>query len=127
MDSNKKTAVISTLWIIVMLNIAFADIFSFMLPAIAAPFPITQEIMLGFAIILEIPIVMIILSRVLKHKVNRWVNTIASVITIAFVIGGGSPTLHYIFFAAMEIVCMAIIVWLVWKRSNPEGSSESKI
>ena len=117
MDSNKKTAIISTLWIIVMLNMAFADIFSFMFPAVAAPFPITQKIMLGFAIILEIPIVMIILSRLLKDKVNRWVNTIASVITIAFVIGGGSLTLTYIFFAAMEIVCMAIIIWLAWKRS----------
>ncbi len=117
MDSNKKTAIISTLWIVVMLNIAFADIFSFMLPVVAAPFPATQVIMFGFAIILEIPIAMIILSRVLKNKVNRWVNTIASVITIAFCIGGGSLTLHYIFFAAMEVVCMAIIVWLVWKRS----------
>jgi hypothetical protein len=118
MDSNKKTAIISTLWIVVMINIAFADIFSFMLPAVAPSFPITQGIMFGFAIILEIPIAMIILSRVLKDKANRWVNTIASVITIAFCIGGGSLTqLHYIFFLVMEIVCMAIIVWLVWKRS----------
>ena len=127
MDSNKKTAIISTLWIIVMLNMAFADILTLVLPAVASSFPITQVIMLGFAIILEIPIVMIILSRVLKDKVNRWVNTIASLITIAFVTVGGLLTPHYIFFAAMEIVCMAIIVWLVWKRSNPEGSSESKI
>ncbi|MBE3086080.1 MAG: hypothetical protein IMZ64_07680 [Bacteroidetes bacterium] len=117
MDSNKKTAIISTLWIIVMLNMAFADILTLVLPAVASSFPITQVIMLGFAIILEIPIVMIILSRVLKDKVNRWVNTIASVITIAFVTVGGLLTPHYIFFAAMEIVCMAIIVWLVWKRS----------
>ena len=120
---------LSTLWIVVMINMAFADIFSFMLPGSleeimagsAAPFPITQEIMLVFAIILEIPIAMIILSRVLKYKINRWVNIIASVITIAFVIGGGSTNLSYIFFATIEVMCMLLIVWYALKWPKQEA------
>lgn len=129
MDSSKKIAIISTLWIVVMLNMAFADIFSFMLPGslaemiagTASPFPITHEIMLGFAIILEIPLIMIILSRVLKARANRWVNTVAGAITVAFVVGGGSLDLTYIFFSAIEIVSIALIIWLVWKRPRLEG------
>jgi hypothetical protein len=64
---------------------------------------------------LEIPIAMIFLSRVLKYGVNRWANIIAAAITIVFVIGGGSTYLHYIFLAAVEVVCMSLIVWYAWK------------
>lgn len=70
-----------------MINMIFADILSFMLPGALndimtgnTPFKITQEIMLVFAILLEIPIVMIFLSRILKHRANRLANIIASVI-----------------------------------------------
>jgi hypothetical protein len=90
----------------------FADIFSFMFPG---EVQVTQEMMLGLAIIVEIPIAMIFLSWVLKDKANRWTNIIVSTITIPFVIIGGIGYLHYYFFAAIEIVCMALIVWYAWK------------
>ena len=28
--------------------------------------------------------------------------------------GGGSITLHYIFFASIEVVCSLVIIWLAW-------------
>jgi Sec-independent protein secretion pathway component TatC len=108
---------LSTLWIVIMLNMIFADILSFMTPGFlegekAGPggVQITQGLLLVFAILLEIPIIMVFLSRVLKYKVNRWVNIIASVITIVWVIAGGSTAPHYIFFAAIEVVCMVVII-----------------
>jgi Sec-independent protein secretion pathway component TatC len=121
-------AKLSTLWIVVMFNMVFADILSFMLPDFleilqtgqAGGVPITQEILLVFAVFLEIPIVMIILSRVLKVSVNRWANIIAAVITILFVVGGGSTSLHYIFFATIEVACMLLIIWYAWRWPNPE-------
>ena len=135
MSTNEKTAKmdmkakLSTLWIVVMFNMAFADILGFMFPEFleiletgyAGGMQITQGLMLTFAIILEIPIAMIFLSRVLKYGANRWANIIASVITIAFVILGGSTELSYIFFAAVEIVCMLLIVRDAWKWTNPEA------
>jgi len=134
MNSEKKAAgmdmkaKLSTLWIVVMFNMVFADILSFMLPDFleiletgqAGGIPITQEILLVFAVLLEIPIVMIILSRVLKYSINRWSNIIAAVITILFVVGGGSMSLHYIFFATIEVVCMLLIIWYAWRWPNPE-------
>ncbi len=116
---------LSTLWIFVMFNMAFADIVGFMNPGalqeiIAGSGQITQGLLLVFSIILEIPIAMIFLSRVLKYRVNRWANIIAGVITILFVIGGGSAVLSYIFFATVEVVCMLLIIWYAWKWRNTE-------
>jgi hypothetical protein len=84
----------------------------------AGKMKITQSMLFIFAILLEIPIAMIFLSRVLKKTMNRIFNIIASIITIVFVIGGGSTTLHYVFFASIETVCMlAIIVMCIrWKE-----------
>ncbi len=116
MDTKVK---LSTLWIVVMINIAMADIFGFMMTLMSGS--LTPEVqvpevgMLIFAILLEIPIAMIFLSRILKYRVNRWANIIASVITIAFVILGGSADLVYYFFAAVETVCMLLIIWYAWK------------
>jgi threonine/homoserine/homoserine lactone efflux protein len=47
------------------------------------------------------------------------------VITIAYVIGGGSLNqIHYIFFAAMEVACALLIIWYAWKWRNPERRPE---
>jgi hypothetical protein len=120
MDTKSR---LSTIWIVVMINMAFADIIGFMIPGTlekimagdAGSFQITQSIMLVFAIITEIPIAMIFLSRVLKNNVNRWVNIIASVITIVYIVAGGSTNLPYIFFAAIETVCLLLIGWYAWR------------
>jgi hypothetical protein len=121
MNSIKKTTgkmdtkvLLSTLWIVVMINMLKADILSLFIPgatdelaktsaSTGTPIP---QLMLGGAIMMEISIVMIILSRVLKYGVNRWVNIIVSIITIAFVIGGGVSYPHYIFIAAVEVFCL---------------------
>jgi len=135
MNSNKKTTgmkdtkvLLSTLWIIVMLNMIFADILGFMTPgflegAKAGPggVQITQGLLLVFAILLEIPIAMVLLSRVLKYRANRWANIIAGPITIVWVIAGGSTDLHYLFFAAIEVVCMLLIVLFALKWPKQEA------
>lgn len=127
MDTNIKSMnisikeKISLLWVVVMMNMIFADILSFMLPEFLngivtgnTPIQITQGILLLFAGILEVPIVMIFLSRIFNGKANFWANIIASVITIVFVVGGGSLYLHYMFFAAIEVLVILLIVKYAW-------------
>jgi len=115
----------SILWIVVMLNVAMADIFNFMMDLMAGSqtpdVQVPEAGMLIFAVIMEIPILMIFLSRVLKRKANRWANIIASVITMAFVIVGGSINPAYIFFAAVEIACLLLIIWSAWKWAEQEA------
>ena len=118
---------LSTLWIVVMINMLKADILSLYIPGAAdevartaGETPITQ-LMLGGAIMMEISIVMIILSRVLNYRVNRWANIITSLITIAFVWGGASTDPHYIFIAAVETICLLLIIWNAWMWSEQEA------
>lgn len=138
MNTNKETAImdmkvkLSTLWIFVMFNMVFADIVGFMNPGAleqimtgAVGLEITQELLLVFSILLEIPIAMILLSRILKYRANRWANIVAGVITILFVIGGGSSYLSYIFFATIEVACMLLIIWYAWRWPNPEDSPDN--
>jgi hypothetical protein len=114
---------VSALWMVVMFSMVFADILGMMVPGVLQAMaagqvgvPVTQELLLVFAILLEVPIAMIFLSRTLKPTASRWANTVAAVLTTLFVVGGGSPHLHYYFFAAAEIAAMALIVWTVWTR-----------
>jgi hypothetical protein len=117
---------LSTLWVVVMINMLKADILSLYIPGVmdelaktAGDTPIPQ-LMLGAAIMMEISILMIILSRVLKYGVNRWVNMITSIITIAFVVVGGASYPHYIFIATVEVICLLLIIWNAWKWSSFE-------
>ena len=121
---------ISTLWVVVMFNMVFADILTFIKPgalqelwAGQAGVQITPGLLLVFAILLEIPIAMIFVSRILKPEANRWANTAAAVITTLFVVGGGSIDLHYVFFATVEIACMALIVRSVWAGRSSERAA----
>ena len=112
---------LSTLWVVVMINMLKADILSLYIPGAvdeaaktAGETPITT-FMLGGAIMMEISIVMIILSRVLNYKVNRWANIIVSIITIAFICGGAASYPHYIFIGTVETICLLLIIWNAWK------------
>jgi len=111
-------AKLSTLWIFAMFNMAFADIVGLLNPEtleeMMAMNP-NQGLLLTFSILLEIPIAMIVLSRLLKYKANRLANIIAGVITILWVIGGGNTSFSYVFFAAIEVSSMLFIIWGAWK------------
>ena len=109
-------ALISALWIVVLINILSADIFSFMLGGAGeAAAVVTPWIMLAFAVVQELPIAMIVLSRVLKRKTNRILNYIAAGITALYIVAGGSATPHYIFFALAEVICL---IWIVIRAKN---------
>lgn len=114
---------LSTLWIVVMINMLKADILSLFIPgaieevaktAATTGAAITQ-LMLGAAIMMELSLVMIVLSRLLTYRVNRWANIIVSIITIAFVVGGGVTYPHYIFIATVEVICLLLILWNAWQ------------
>jgi TRAP-type C4-dicarboxylate transport system permease small subunit len=76
--------------------------------------------MLAGAIMMELAIAMIILSRVLTYRVNRWVNIVVGLITIMFVVGPGASYPHYVFIAAVEVVCLLLIIWNAWKWTSSD-------
>jgi len=85
---------------------------------------ITDGFLLGTAIMFEIPFLMIVLSWVLKYRVNRWANIIAASLFIVAQIGSlflGVPSPMYIFYSTIEIAALLLIVWNAWKWRNPEA------
>ncbi len=129
MNTNTHTTIqetrarLSSLWIFVMFNMLFADIFSFMQPGAleqimsgsAEQIQITPEFLLAAAMLTEIPIAMVLLSRVLAPKPNRIANILAALFTMVYVVGAGSMTTTYIFFATIEIVGALCIIWFAWR------------
>ena len=129
--SPDRRSLISALWIVVMVNMVFADILSFITPGVmpeilsGAPdgMQLNQSLILVFAVLTEIPVAMIFVSRILGWRAGRIANTVAAVVTTVWIVGGGSALPHYIFMTGMEIVCMAGICLLVWRKPADEGSS----
>ena len=136
MNTNVKTTgkidtkvLLSTLWIVVMINMLKADILSLYIPgaldevaktAASTGASIPQLMLIG-AIMGQLAIAMIILSRVLKYGINRWANIVVGIVTIAYIWGGMASYPHYIFIATVETLCLLLIVWFAWTWRNVEA------
>jgi hypothetical protein len=119
-----KKVILSTLWIFALLNYIYADIFNLFFNPEAQSVKMTQGAIFAFAILMEIAIAMVLLSRILKYGVNRWANVIAGIIHTALVIYslfGETPLPFYIMFASIEIVCTLFIVWYAWGWRKQEA------
>ena len=124
---------LSTMWTFLSLNYILCDVLSNMESGVLkglmvgsiSGIPVSQGFLLLAGIMLEIPIMMIILSRVLKRKANRWTNIIAGILLIVNQVGSfsfGTPaTLHYIAFSAVEIAGNLLIIGLAWKWRDAEA------
>jgi hypothetical protein len=128
-----RKAILSTLWIFVAANYIYCDVLSHMQPEVIkelitgtlGSIQVTQGFLLTSAIMMEIPFAMIILARVLKYRASRWANIIAGAIMAVIQVGtmgmGTPPTLHYLFYSAVEIAGALFIVWYAWKWQTPEA------
>jgi len=115
-----RKVILSALWLVVLINMIYADILSLMDPSspirnVMNGAEIPAGGLLAGAILMESAIVMIILSRVLSYRANRLVSTFVCVINILAVVTGGHGT-YYLFFATIETLCMLIILWLSWRK-----------
>jgi len=119
---------LSVLWIFALLNYLYADVIALWailgLPPADAPH-LGQWVLAASAVLMEIPIAMIVASRLLPPRANRLANIIAgSIVTLVngfltFIpplLGWGRPPAlpEYLFFATIETVCTVIIVWQAW-------------
>lgn len=132
----EKKTLLSTLWIFLTVNFIFCDVFSLhdqknlqnLLSGEVGDTTITQPFLLLFSIIMEIPMLMILLSRLLKYRTNRALNLIAAVLLLILqfiTLFWGENTLHYKFFSFIEILTCIAIIGLSWQwreeASKPAG------
>ncbi len=118
-ETKNREAVLSTLWAFAVFNYLYADFFSMMfnsaaMKSVAAG--MTQGVVMGWAVVMETAIAMILLSRLLNRRANRWANIAMGLLhtaSVAWTLLGSMPP-YYIFFATVEIVCTLSIVWYAW-------------
>jgi len=84
---------------------------------------INQEFLLAFSFLMEMPMIMIVLSRILPYKSNRLANIIiALIMTVvqAATLFTADNTLHYIFFSIVEVGTTAFILYTAWNWNESE-------
>jgi len=115
-----RRVTLSFLWIFMLLNYIYADIFTLSFNPVLRPgetVDITEGSALAFALLMETAIAMVLLSRLLTYGVNRWANIIVGIIQTALLswsLTVATPTLFYVFFATIEIACLLFIIWYAW-------------
>ena len=117
---------LTSLWVFAMFNYLYCDVIALMNPDLLKQFlggklggmVISQGFLLASAVLMEIPIAMILLSRLLNYRANRLANIFAAifmtVVQIASLFFGSMPTMYYMFFSAIEIACTGLIAWSAW-------------
>lgn len=130
-DGNRKN-LLSLLWIYLTVNYIYCDVFTLHLAKYLEAFlsgdvggmKITEEFLLIFSIVMQIPMIMIVLSRSLTFKLNKYFNIVAGIITTsiqAYTVTMGG-TLHYMFFSFFEICAGLLIIYLAITWKNEIGS-----
>ena len=112
---------LSILWIAVMLTYLLGDVLRIFTGDVVlgeiqgAKF--TQGMSLGIAVLMVTPILMVVLSLLLPHNINRWANIVLAVLWFLFnLIGLPTYEGHYDkFLLAVSMVFNVITVWYAWK------------
>jgi len=122
--STRTQTLLSTLWIFVILNMFARDFHELGRPGMLEQVMsgvvdgviITEGLMLLGGIMWEIFLVMVVLSQVLRYKINRCVNMIVGLIAIAIIVMTNlSPDLDNIFFMVVEIISLVAIIGIAWR------------
>jgi Family of unknown function (DUF6326) len=128
---------LSIFWIFATLNFLYCDVVTVMdrtkdfAAGSVGGIHITQGFLLAAAVLVEIPISMVLLSRVLSYRSNRLANIVAGVTMSAVqlvTLVATAPTPYYIFFSVIEIACTAAIVGYAarWHAAEPAAPVRSQ-
>ncbi len=112
-----RRGVLSALWIFVLLNMLFRDIHEFARPGAIEEFmalDVAEGILLASGVVLTVFIAMIVLNRVLSVTSARWTNLVVSAVAIAAMVANPPGDLDDIWFFAVEIVALLVIIGLAW-------------
>jgi hypothetical protein len=121
------------LWIFMVLNYLYCDVVSLFDPAVmknellghaaGGAFQITPEFLFASGVLMEIPMAMILVSRLLGRRANRWATLLAAGFMAAVQIGSlgvGAPASYYLFFSAIEIGTLGLIAIIALRWTDPE-------
>jgi hypothetical protein len=136
MSNNKhlsRPTIFSTLWVFVTLNYLYCDLMGLMDSNLLRQYftgtvdglVINEPFLLAAAVLMEIPIAMVLLSRILEYKANRLANIMAGIIKTLVMLATlfmGTVTLYYLFFAVIEIATTIFIVVYAWTWAKDDSA-----
>lgn len=120
----KPQTLLSTLWIFVLLNMVFRDLHQLgktgfieeIISGAVNGITLTDELALIGGLLAEIPILMVLLSRILNDKTNKWTNLTAGIITLAvFATAAPYADMDDVFHMVIEVVAILWIFRIAWK------------
>ena len=120
-DRLERRALLSALWLFVLLNFIFRDLHEivkaeFLADALNGVYggrEVTEAMFLLGGIIMEVPIVMTLIAWVLSVRVNRWANIVVAPLFGITLIGSAGDLDDYFHFGLM-LIALAAIAWKAW-------------
>ena len=113
--------ILSASWIALMLTYLLGDVLRIyegdFKPGKIAGRPVTQNLLLGIALLMTVPIAMVFLSLTLSYPLNRWANVIAATVFLVFNLIG-LPTYSSAYDGLLIIVGVGfnvLTIWYVWQ------------
>ena len=116
LHDGKIRGILSSLWIFFFINHFFMGLHEFANPAfleqlLGGGYTVSDSLLLTAAITIELPIMMIVLSRVLPNKINWIVNILVALFTIGLeIMNNPNPDLDNMFFLAAELTGFVTII-----------------
>ena len=113
--------ILSVSWIAVMLTYLLGDVLRIypgdFKPGEIGGRPVTQNLLLGIAILMAVPIVMVFLSLTLSYQLNRWANIIAAIVFLGFNLIGlpTYPSAYDTSFIFVGLGLNVLLVWYAWQ------------
>jgi hypothetical protein len=114
---------LSALWVALMLTYLLGDVLRIFSGDFKAGemghkggMVLTQNMLLGIAILMVIPIVMVFLSLTLNYPVNRWANIAVAIFFFVFNLIGlpSYPSMYDKFLIVVGLVFNVLTVWYAW-------------
>ncbi len=112
---------LSALWVALMLTYLLGDVIRIFAgdfkPGEMGGQPLSQGMLLGIAMLMLIPILMVLFVLVLPQPVNRWANIIVALFFLLFNLVGlpSYPGAYDKFLIVVGLAFNVITVWVAWK------------
>ncbi|GGI05204.1 DUF6326 family protein [Egicoccus halophilus] len=126
-------ATLSSLWVYVLLNVLFRDIHELFRPGFVAELVDnsvrgttvdTAAVLVG-GLALQLPLAVVVLSRLLNHRPARLANITGAAITAILLTSVWPKDADDVMFWAFELLGLAAIAVLAWRWAAPEPEPTS--
>ncbi len=112
-------SLLSTLWIFILFNMIFRDLHQFANKQFVEDLlvqDINEKLVLVFGIILEIPILMVVLPKILGETANRWANSIAALTLVLGMLSTiPKADMDDYFFMGVQSLALVGILYITFK------------